>query len=246
MTSRRNFLLKSIPLTLLAAGCAGSFSNGPRNNFAPNSVAVLGVVQKQGLEVPISEYRLANDLEKLLRDNHSYTVMPLVEARNQMGAERHEILLKRVAGNGSLDREDTRMLRQMNFPVGTGVILALIGNEQEKLEPERLALRDNSGKVLTDREHVVLSTLRSVSLTATLVDLATERVQMHNEFNYESIERKRYVQYSSGASFGSTVAARLANTVTNGLSKPDWPEAPGLYDSFYELLTDVAAELPVS
>lgn len=244
MNERRRFLISTATLGLTASGCAtvGGI-NG--TSAVPNSIAVLGVVQQKGLTVAVNEHRLATDLENLLRDNHQYAVMPVGEARLALGKDRHDLLLKRVSEQGGLDASDLTMLNRVNLPTRMAVMLTITGDDVEKLDPVEQPLRDNRGLRITDRTHVVLSTARSVSLSATLVDLGLGRVRMHNDFRYESVERKRYLKYH-GSSLTGTVAARLANTVANGTRGPDWPAAPSLYQSFYELLTDVADELPVA
>lgn len=244
MIARRAFLLKSLSLGFVATGCA-PFSGNLVSDSAPNSVAVLGVVQRQGLSIPINEYRVAGDLEDLLRDNQGYSVMAIDQVRRSLGGQRHDLLLKRVSRAGSVDSTDLRMLKQINLPTRMAVLLTITGNEEVKLDPERIKVRDNQGEFLSDREHVVLSTSRRVTLTATLINLGLQRVRLHNEFSYVSIERKRFLEYN-GSSFSGTVAARLANAVANGVRAPGWPEAPNLQDSFYELLNDVAEELPIS
>jgi len=240
MTARRNFLLQSLSLGLVASGCA---SHHPESAelVVPNSVAVLGIVQRDGLKIPINEYRLASDLEVLLREDHRYSVMPFQQVRLALGKDRHELLLKRLAGSGELDSSDLHMLSKSRLPTKMAVVLAITGDEIESLPEERLQLRDNQGRLLNDRQHLILSTMRSVSLTATLVDLGVGRVRMHDNFQYQSVERKRYMSYS-GSSFSGSVAATLANTVANGVRKPKWPAAPGLYGSFYELISDVAED----
>ena len=244
MSSRRSFLLKSFSLGLLATGCT-PLSGGFGTAIAPGSVAVLGVVQRTGLNIPVNEYRLAGDLEDLLSENRNYSVMPIELVRQSLGAERHDLLLRRVAQSGSLDSADLRMLSRVNLPTRMGVLLTITGNEEIKHKAEHLEVHDGQGQLFKDREHLVLSTSRTVSLTATLVNLGLQRVRLHNEFSYESTERKRYLEYR-GSTFSSSVAARLANTVANGVRKPDWPDAPNVYSSFYELLNDVADELPIA
>ena len=243
MNRRRAFLLQSLSFSLAATGCT-SFSKRLGTATAPNSVAVLGVVQRSGLNLDLNEYRLAADFEDILRDNHGYSVMAIEQARQYIGAERHDLLLRRVANSGSLDRTDLRMLNQANMPTRMGVFLTITGNEEAKLDPEQLQLRDDAGRFLQDRQHVVLATSRRVSLTATLVNLGLERVRMHNEFRFESIERKRFLEYS-GTGFTGSLAARLANTVANGVIPPDWPKPPELYDSYYQILIDVGKRLPI-
>lgn len=234
MVARRHFLVKSLSIGLLATGCASYRQETTDTMVVPNSVAVLGVVQREGLKIPVNEYRLASDLEVMLRENQGYAVMPVNQVRLGLGKQRHELLLNRVASYGTLDDSDIRMLKQLNLPTRMAVVLTITGDEVAKMDKERLQLRDNSGKLLNDREHVILSTARSVSMAATLVDLGLGRVRMHNDFTYESVERKRYLEYN-GSSFTGTVAAKLANTVANGVRQPVWPDPPGLYGSFYQL-----------
>ncbi len=245
MAARRHFLLQTLSLGLLASGCASLRQETTDTMAVPNSVAVLGVVQREGLKIPVNEYRLAADLETMLRENHRYSVMPVDQVRLGLSKQGHDLLLRRVASYGTLDDSDVQMLKRAKLPTRMAVVLAITGDEVSKMDKERLQLRDNSGKLLNDREHVILSTARSVSLSATLVDLGLGRVRMHNDFTYESVERKRYLQYS-GSSFTGTVAAKLANTVANGVRQPEWPDPPGLYGSFYQLLGDVAQELPIA
>ncbi len=247
--NRRAFLLQSLSYGLIASGCAThhpELYNGVGGAaIAHNSVAVLGVVQQAGLRIPVNEYRLATDLEILLREEQRHSVMPYKQVRIALGAERHDLLLKRLANAGELDSTDLTMLNGANLPTKMAVALTVTGNEVTNLPEERVKLRDHQGQVLSDREHLVLSTMRSVTMTATLVELGLGRVRMHDSFNYQSIERKRYLHYS-GSSFSGSVAASLANTVANGVRAPKAPPAPGLYSSFYELLNDVAAKLPVT
>lgn len=245
MIDRRTFLFQTLSLGLLASGCStlDSHSNASANS-APNSVAVLGVVQQNGLNIPINEIRLAGQLETILREQHQYAVMPFSQVRISLGKDQHETLLRRVANFGTLEADDLRMLNRSELPTRMGLVVTITGDDVEKLDKERVQIRDSGGKLLKDRDHVILSTARTVTLSATLVNLGLGRVRMHNDFTYESVERRRYLEYN-GSSFTGTVAARLANTVANGVRTPDWPEPPGLQDSFYALLEDVAEELPI-
>jgi len=248
MSDRRLFLLQSLALGLFASGCAkrGPDGRGPFGPVIPRkSVAVLGVVQQPGLGIPVNEYRLASDLEILLREEQQYAVMPYKQARIALGAARQDLLLRRLANAGQLDEADLDMLRNAKLPARMGIALTVTGDavSYPRLPPTRI--RNNQGQILNDRSLVTRSAMRSVSMTATVVELAAGQVRMHDSFNYQSVERKQYVQYT-GSSFTGSLAARVANTVSNGVRSPDDPEPPGLYNSFYELLNDVAEKLPIT
>ncbi len=245
MTDRRGFLTRSMALGLLASGCSVNSWNNRGPGAAANSVAVLGVVQSQGVDIAVNTARLAADLQGILRDEHNYAVMPVAEVRNALGQAQYETLLRRVAVFGTLEADDVRILTLARLPTSTAVILVITDDDVRQLDKERVEIRDNNDEVLLDRDHVILSTARIVSLTATVMDTKSGRVRMHNEFTQESIERRRYLEYN-GSSFTGTVAARLANTVANGVRQPDWPDPPLLHQSFYALLEDVADELPVN
>lgn len=243
MNDRRQLLLHSLALGFIASGCANT---PPGEDSIPRrSVAVLGVVQQPGLRVPVNEHRLASDLAILLREEQRYAVMGYKQARLALGADRQDLLLKRLANAGQLDGTDLSMLKQANLPARMGVALTITGDAVTYPKPESVRIRDNQGRLLNDRTLMTVSAMRSVSLTATLVELNASRVRMHDSFTYQSIERKQFVRYT-GSSFTGSLAARVANTVSNGVGAPDQPTAPGLYSSFYELLNDVAEKLPVS
>ena len=243
MNDRRIFLLQSLALGAIVSGCSNRRTRGAA--IPRKSVAVLGVVQQAGLKIPVNEYRLATDLEILLREEQRYAVMPYKQARLALGAERQDLLLKRLASSGQLDSTDLDMLENANLPARMGVALTITGDAVSYPNAQPSRIRDNQGRLLNDRTLMTMSAMRSVSMTATVVELGAGRVRMHDSFTYQSVERKQFVQYT-GSSFSGSLAARVANTVSNGVRTPDHPEAPGLYGSFYELLNDVAQKLPIT
>jgi len=230
-------------MALTASGCRThhpEFTAG-----VPRSVAVLGVVQREGLNVPINEYRLARDLETLLREQYRHSVMPIQQVRIALGGQRHDMLLRRFSRSGVLYDSDLLMLNRANLPTRMAVLLTMASNDVENLPEERLRLRDAQGRVMADREHQILATKRSVSMTATLVNLGSKQVRLRDTFTYQAVERKRFVHYS-GSSFSGSVAASVVNKLSNGGSQPKWPAPPGVYGSFYELLNEVAKQLPIA
>jgi len=180
----------------------------------------------------------------MLRDQHDYTVMPVPQARRALGKDNHERLLRRVARTGGLDSEDARMLSDTSLPTNLAVVLTITEDDVAKLPEERRKLRNHRGQLLSDREHLIFSTQRRVAVSATLVDLSRGRVRLRKTFRHDAIERKRILRYS-GSSLSGSVAATFANTVANGIRTPGWPTAPGVYGSFYNLISEVAAKLPV-
>jgi len=248
MSDRRQFLLQSLALGLTLSGCANRGSNrtGSGGPVIPHrSVALLGVVQQPGLGIPVNEDRLATDLEILLREEQQYAVMAYKQVRIALGSARQDLLLRRLANAGQLEQADLDMLKEAQLPARMGVALTVTGDAVTYPKLPRTRIRNNQGQILNDRSLITRSAMRSVSMTATVVELAAGQVRMHDSFNYQSVERKQYVEYT-GSSFTGSLAARVANTVSNGVRSPDDPEPPGLYSSFYELLNDVAEKLPIT
>jgi len=242
MTVRALNWLLTLWLLLAITACA-SFSDNGRARVIPNSIAILGVVQHADVDIPINEFRLSRDLEDLLRDERRTPVMAQEQVRIALGKETHDLLLRRVAANGQLDAQDLRMLHSSNLRTSTAVILTITGNDVEALPEKRQKLRNSRGHLLNSREHRVLATQRKVSMTATVVELSVGRIRMHENFVHNAVEKKRYLKYSSSSLTGS-VAASVANAVSNGVGSLKRPPAPPLYGSFYTLLNKVAEALP--
>ena len=109
MNDRRLLLLNSLALGLIASGCA---NKKPVDDSIPRkSVAILGVVQQPGLSVPVNESRLATDLGILLREEQRYAVMPYNQVRLAIGANRQDLLMRRLANAGQMDDIDLEMLK---------------------------------------------------------------------------------------------------------------------------------------
>jgi len=129
-------------------GCAGYGDNG-REQVIPSSVAILGVVQQDGLNIPINEFRLSLSLEDILRDEHRYPVMDQQQVRLALGDETHDILLRRMAKSGELTAQDLRMLRSSTLRTPMALILTITGNEVSSLPAKRKKLRDSQGNLLS-------------------------------------------------------------------------------------------------
>jgi len=104
-------------------------------------------------------------------------------------------------------------------------------------------LRNNAGEVLSDRERIVLSTVREMQVSASLLNIASGRVIWSKSYRATPAKQTSYVHYS-GSSFSGSLAASFANTMSNGLRVPSGPVPPSNLLTLRSLLTEIVRNIP--
>ena len=228
-------------LLLVLSGCAAKY---PIQQAAQlNGVAVVVVTQRDGVEVGINRSLLAQDLLEFLRDEGRESVLPWYRVQEGLGSDAYENLVDHYEVTGELSEGHLQRLREANLLMPFGLVARIESNEIIQREPEHEELRDNAGQRLYDRERIVLTTQRTTSLSATLIDLQSGLPIWTRTYSVNPVSKSSYTQYL-GSSFSGSLAAALANTVANGLRIPQGPPAPSLRLTLRSLMREVVRNIP--
>ncbi len=236
-------LLFAIVLALLA-GCASKNQNGIRR--APSTVAIIGVTLAPGVESGKSMNAMSRELQELIHAKGGYQTMRPVDvgkAVNRVADGAYSSMLANFARNGNFHGGDIRVLGAARLPVRSAMILRVEENRVRPGAPKRVALRNNAGKVLTDRERIVLSTVREMQVKASLINLGSGATYWTRTYRSTPSTESSYVHYS-GSSFSGSLAASFANTMTNGLKVPSGPAAPSNQLTLRSLMREIVRNMP--
>lgn len=233
--------------------CAsGEFKSTPlETDYRRAGVAVIGVTAANKVDAGSNRAVLARELAQLIEETDRFSVVPAqvvaraLSADSREDAHSYNKVLSNFAQTGRLNAKDISALMQAKLPVPVAVIARIEKNNVVAGKPVEQDLFDRSGKKLTDRKRVVLSTVREMVLKATMVNLHTGMVVWSRTYQATPRSKSFYVQYS-GSSFSGSLAATLANTMANGIKMPDGPLPPSHRLTSRSLMREVARSLPRS
>jgi len=232
------------PLLLVMLGCA---SNGSLDQRIPTrTAAILGVTLAPGVEAGRSQSAMVRELENMMQSAGAYRVLrshdvgPLV---NAVSAGSYGAMLSNYARYGQFKAYDIQALQAAQLPVQSALIVRVEKNAVRSGTPRRIELRNSAGQVLTDREQVLLSTVRETQLRASMLSLRSGKVIWSKSYRASPSTESSYVHYS-GSSFSGSLAASFANTMSNGLRVPSGPVPPSNLLTVRSLLREVVRNLP--
>lgn len=229
---------------LIAAGCVSKSPLG--QSTVPRSIAVVGVAVAPGVKPGKSQTAMALELQDLIHQNGGYKTLRSSEvgkAMNSATARSYNALIENYSRNGALHPTDLQALGSARLPVQMALIARVEKNEVKPGELKRLQLRNNAGDILTDRERRVLSTVREMQMQASLINMTSGAVVWSRTYRSTPTTESSYVHYS-GSSFSGSLAASLANTMTNGLRVPAGPLPPSNQLTLRSLMREVVRNLP--
>ena len=232
------------PIILLMMGCA---SQGEVNKRAKNrAIAILGVTIVPGVESGRSLNAMTREFEDLMQSRGDYSILRSIDVSRAVNAatpESFDAILANYASSGQLKREDLKALQAVHLPIQTAVIARIESNAVKAGTQKRIALHNSRGDVLSDRERVILSTVREMQIRASMINLATGRVVWSKAYRATPASESSYVQYS-GSSFSGSLAASFANTMSNGLRAPSGPTPPSNLLTVRSILREIVRNMP--
>jgi len=233
-----------LSLVLLLSACVSD--NLPNNQALKNSIAMIGVTIAPGVQSGASQAAMGRDFQDLIYTTSGRQTLrssDVNRAMNSFAPRSYQLMLENYARTGQLKPADLRALVGAKLPVSSALIARVEKNEVEPGVPKRVALRNNVGDILTDRERVILSTVREMRLQAIMIDVSNGNVLWSGTYRSSPATEAGYTHYS-GSSFTGSLAASLANTMTNGLRIPQGPPPPSNQLTLRSLMREVVRNLP--
>jgi len=237
-------LVAAWPLIFVILGCA---SQGGINQRLPaRTVAILGVTLAPAVESGRSQHVMARELEELMQITGNYRIIRSEDVNRAMSLANsgsYDAMLANYATSGQVSGNDLKALRAASLPVQTALIARIEKNTVSSGVQKRIAIHNNVGQVLPDRERVVRSTVREMQIQASMVNVANGSVLWSKSYRATPAAESSYVHYS-GSSFSGSLAASFANTMSNGLKAPSGPVPPSNNLTVRALLREIVRNLP--
>lgn len=189
---------------------------------------------------------MALELQDLIHERGKHRTLRTDEVRkvlNSVSADSHQLMLNQYARTGTIGPQDIQILQAARMPVQMALIARVVENGKEEVKPEMVRLRNKSGELMTDRTRVILSSQRVMLMQATMINVSTGAVFWTRTYRSEPKSRASYVQYH-GSSFSGSLAAHLANTMTNGIKAPQPPPAPSNQMTLRSLFREIVRNIP--
>lgn len=232
------------PIVLVLFGCAGY--GGTAQREPTRTAAILGVTVMPGAESGRSQGTITRELEALMLADSTYRIMRSDDVSKAVSAATpgaFDAVLGNYAKSGYVKGYDLKALQGAQLPVQTALIARIEKNQVVNGEPKRIELRNNVGDVLTDRERVILSTVREMQIQASMINIANGRVIWNKTYRATPASKSSYVHYS-GSSFSGSLAASFVNTMSNGIKVPSGPAPPSSLLTVRSLLREIVRNLP--
>lgn len=229
---------------LLTVGCVSKNPSG--QSVVPRSIAVVGVAAASGVKPGKSQSAMALEFQELIQSSGGYKTLRSSEVEKAMDfakSDSYSSMFTHYARTGVLHPTGVQALVNARLPVQYALVARVEKNAVQAGEVKRLQMRNNAGDVLTDRERRVLSTVREMQMQATMINMATGEVFWTRTYRSMPATESSYVHYS-GSSFSGSLAASLANTMTNGLRVPKGPLPPSNQLTLRSLMREVVRNLP--
>lgn len=245
---KKSLAFKYVVILWVVLALFGCVSQTNADRAAMQSIAVLGLVLAPNVNTSRSQSAATRELEQLVQTEGGYRTLPskfAIEAINSVADGAFDALRSNYARTGQLSSHDRRTLKVARISVPMALIARIERNFVRPGVPKRIALRNNAGQVLADRERVVLSTVREMQVQASMINLGTGRVVWSRSYRATPSAESTYVHYS-GSSFSGSLAASFANTMSNGLKVPDGPVPPSNQLTLRSLLREVVRNMPSS
>jgi len=234
----------------IAAALPGGCSTVPRQAAEPETgnipagVVILGLVARSGLKAPVDLSRLSTDLAGLLAGRGVSDITTERRARELIGAGPHDEMLAFHARHGRLAPYQVQRLMAANLPATKALIVRLEADSTEDLPVEVQDVLDQTGRLDAGRERRIYKSRRTTVLSAVLMNLQNGRIVWKRQYRV-SPETMVTANHQVGDSFGSSLAAVVANTMTQGREQRRHPAPPSLSETVLALLQEVAYKMPI-
>ncbi len=211
-----------------------------------NGIAIIGVSNADGVKPGASYNAMSRELGDLIAERGQHQVLPSIDVQkslNSVAPGQYGAMMLNYGEHAVLSPGNIRALLAAKLPVSTALIARVSRNNISTGKPVREKLRNNAGELISDREKIVLSTIREMQVEAALINIGTGAVIWSKAYRATPATKSSYVHYY-GSSFSGTLAATLANTMSNGLRGPVGPPPPSHQLTLRSLMREIARNLP--
>lgn len=233
-----------LALSWLATSCVSQTPSG--QSTIPNSVAIVAVTVAPSVESGQSTSVMARELKEFIHEVGGYRTLRSSQVEQVMNGSEPGSYGKLVTGfarDGIVGPTELRSIIEAGLPTQFALIARIEQNDTKKDKFKVEALRNHSGVLLTDRERKILITEREVQMRASMINVSTGALVWSRSYRSVPQTELSYVHYL-GSSFSGTLAASLVNTMTTGLSEPDWPTPASYQQTVQSLMREIARNLP--
>ena len=233
-------------LLLCALSACVSKPHGAARPVQSNGIAIIGVSNADGVKPGASHNAMSRELGDLILERGQHRILPSIDVQkslNSVSPGHYGAMLLNYGEHAVLSPNNIRALLAAKLPVSTALVARVSRNKVTTGEPVREKLRNNAGELISDREKIVLSTIREMQIEAALINIGTGAVIWSKAYRATPATKASYVHYY-GSSFSGTLAATLANTMSNGLRGPVGPPPPSHQLTLRSLMREVARNLP--
>ena len=238
------FQVLLVATLVLISGCASHKST--ERTMVPRSIGMIAVSLAPGVDSAKSQTVMVREFQQLIHGSGRFQTLranELARAVDAVTPKAYRAMVTNYGKTGRFEIEDLQALQAARLPVRNVLIARLEKNEVRAGPPKRVQLRNNAGQIMTDRERVVLSTVREMQLQTSLIDLASGNTVWSKTYRSSPASESAYIHYS-GSSFSGSLAASFANTMTNGLRAPAGPVPPSNQLTLQSLMREVVRNLP--
>lgn len=247
-----DFRQSALWLTLLLImgiqwGCAtrGDYNHRSLSHgqISEKGLMVLGVVPFSEQETAMRTNKRSTALSKAVAEARSdYPLVSTSAAKKELGQSYADIMAA-YRRNGMLGFEEFEKIRQSRV-LSRYVMIAGIDGEKLDHPPERYKEHyDNIGKLRSDKHEIIVSSRRSLSVTAKVYDLRTGRVVWKVTRTPSPSNSASYIVYK-GDSFARAVQAAAMNRLSNGSLQHLPPPFPSRETAFEQALEQIVEALP--
>jgi len=225
---------------LLLAGCVGP---GTSTRSADVGVAVLGVVERSGVESGLNRAIMGREFSELLNERSGFNVIPYIQVQRSVGADRLAAINARYSQQAEFSPADVQTLMAAGVGARRAVIARIESDDIQGLPSRSESVTNRQNGVMNDRKRIVLSTRRTTRMSASMYDLQTGVKLWERVYAVEPETSSAYVHYF-GSSFSGSLAAALANTMVNGVRLPSNPAPPNIRLTLRSLLRESVRNMP--
>jgi hypothetical protein len=223
-------VVPSFGFAILTA-CVASQSSFQHRSFHAQTIqegglAIMGVVEANRINPSYQYLDWSKRLERsVVLENLNYPVVPALSIKKALGAN-YTAVLNGFQLNNELGSTEKDIIRRAPIIARYGLFARIERDHTELPRRQELPVKNARGEIAKDREKVVLSSRRTVTVSAKVYDFKTGQIVWQKTSEASPLHHATYINYRGG-SFTGALPAATHNSVRNGsLSR----HAPALTD----------------
>ena len=238
----------SITLVVLLTACATSSGDYQHRTFSHKQIrdrglVVLGVVPFGDQESAMRTTKRSKILSKAIGRHRGEFPLVSAESAKKELSENYPLIMAAYQKQGALGRKELELIRQSKILSRYALIARIDSNRRDHPPKTYKEQFDGSGKLREDRHDVIVSSRRTLSVTAKVYDLEFGKVVWQARRVPSPVNTATYVVYK-GDKFAHALQIATMNHLTNGSLKHLPPPFPPLESVFEEAVDQVVRALP--